>query len=656
MGILNPLFETRSTLANPSQWLERFILGGKLAGTYAGKDVTPETALTTSAWSAAKMLIGEVMGSLPLHVYQTHVSNIKRDHPLDPVLHYAANPEMSALEFRALIEDNLLDYGDFFADVERDGGARVMSLWPLDPAYMKVFRSGGKLAYLYEKNGTKKAYLSGDGRIYHERVFCRDGIRGTAPLRVLEQAIAMTMAVDEYAGKFFSNSGTPLGSLETDHELKDDTYERLRRDWEETYKGSANAHRVAILEQGLKFKPLAFNPKDSQMLELRKFLVTEVSRVTRIPGHLLADLDRATFNNIEELGIGFVKYALVHRCVRTEQNVWRQLFTETERKQGLGVKHNLKGLLRGDTKTQTEFYRQMWDMGAVNPDKIRDWEDLPPIEGGLGQLYTMQSARTTLDKVGQEPEQSLNSKPVQAERRAKASSRRDLQKAFQPIIADATTRLVNIDANKIEQNGLKILRESGVGAFLAWLEEHREFLAEEASKRIETPFAGFARALKRALEDEAGQEVSPETMADIVASLVSGFGVRYSIESAGQLRKVIRDAQDDGLDVVEAVATRAGEWREKRADKIGGKESVLFGSAVAKAVFLAAGITAFRWDTFGKTCPLCSALDGTVVREGQPFMKEGDTLAPEGATPLSPSRSIPHPPLHGECDCVLSPA
>jgi HK97 family phage portal protein len=664
MGVINSLFEQRSTLANPDKALERFLLGGRVAGTYSGKEVTAETSVSTTAWGAAVMLMGEVMGSLPLHIVQQQdvggrsISSVKRGHSLDSVLHYAANPEMSALEFRALIEDHLLNYGNFYAQVARNNKDEVVSLWPLDPSRMRVFRDKGSLVYLYETEDRKIAFKSGDGRLYHERVFCRDGITGTAPLAVLEQALALTMSVDEYAAKFFANSSAPMGVLETDLPLNDEGFARLKKDWEETYKAGKNAHQVAILEQGLKFKPLAFNPKDSQMLELRKFQVTEVSRVTRIPGHLLADLDRATFNNIEELGIGFVKYALVHRCIRTEQNIWRQLLTEQERKSGYGAKHNLKGLLRGDTKTQSEFYRTVFDLGAASPDDIREWEDMPPLPDGLGDIYTMQSARTTLDRIGQEPPkpEPQDEENGIRERRARATSRRDLQSSFVPVLADSGQRLVNIDANKIEQEGLKVLRDSGLGAFLLWLDTHKEFMAGEASKRIATPYSALGAALRSAIEEETGSQVTQEVLDEALAALVAGFAVRYATETAGQVQGLIRKAQDEGIEPAEAILTRVGEWREKRAEKIGKRESTLFGGALAKTLFLAAGISAFRWSTIGKNCPLCNAMDGAIVRGGQPFMKTGDSLEVEGAAPLKTSRNIPHPPLHSGCDCILSPA
>lgn len=655
MGALARLFETRSTLANPDGDLERFLLGRLRSSTYSGKYVTPESVLTQTGWSGAAMFLGEVMGSLPCHVIQGKASNIRRDHPVDPIVHYAANPHMSASDFAMVREWSLLNYGMFFAHQERKDG-ELVALWPLRADAFRLFLSGGRLRLLYEYQGVKRAYLGGEGEVLYERMFCRDGLHGTAPLAVLEESMAAAMAVDEYTGKYFANSAAPLGVLQTEKKLDDAGYTRLRSDWEEAYKGSGNAHQVAILEQGLEWKSISNDPEKSQLIGVRKYLLSDVSRVTHLPAQILGDLDRATFNNIEQLDIGIAKYCMTPRCVRTEQNYWFQVFTPAERRAGLGIKHNMKGLYRGDMKTQTEFYRQMWDMGAYSPNRILGLEDEPEFEGG--DIHTMQAARTTLDRIGEEPAAGgAQRKSLPAvERRARASGRRELQKAFEPIIADASQRLVNIDANKVEQDGLKVLREDGPGAFLIWLDGHRGFLATEAARRIDSPFRSFARALRGALETEIGAGADSEAFEAAIDSLIAGFGTRYGIDSSGQLAKVVREAQQEGADVIEAVATRAGEWREKRPAKIGTRESVLFGSALAKSVFVAAGILAFRWDTFGETCPLCSALDGVVVREGQPFLKEGDKLAPEGAEPLSPSRSIPHPPLHGGCDCVLSPA
>ena len=659
MGAIAQLFESRSTLAAPDRLLERFFLG-RGADTYTGKRVDESEAMGYTAWAGAVSLLGETMGSLPLHIFRREgEGRTLVEHPLSSVLGSIANPEMTAMEMRCLWEANILNWGNFYAQQIRDGGGRLRELWALDPSRMDVLRGDdNEIKYLYRSaSGNPKAFRADD--IFHLRSSWRDsnGLKGIAPLELAREAVGVGLAVEEFVGRFFSNGSAIRGVLQTENILGDDGFERLKKDWNTIYKGQANSHKVAILEQGLKFQPIAVNPKDSQLLELRRFQVSEVARLLRVPPHLLQELDRATFNNIEELGIGFVKYAILHRSVRTEQEIERQLLTGSERKQGLFAKHNLKGLLRGDTKTQTEFYRVMHDIGAANPNDIRAMEDWNRVEGL--DVYTIQSNRATPQQIesgelpqgGSADSGAAGDDEDRSETRSSEDRRIALREAFQPVIAESAGRLVNRDVSAVRGEGLKRLRNRTSGDFLVWLEGHREFLLLEASKRMETAFRSFAKALADVIEDELGFPISGEDLNNSADALVNGFAIDYAEATAGQLREIVLDSQD-----AEEIEQRLGEWTEKRPEKIARRESVYVAGAIARRLYTRAGITRQRWRTVGKNCPLCSAMNGRIVRGQEPFMGKGDVLAPEGANPLTAKRAIKHPPLHKGCDCTISPA
>lgn len=680
MGVFTDLISTRSTLAQPDAFLSRWFNGG-LGDIYTGREVNHKTALTYSAWAAGVLLISEVMGSLPAHVYRRgaqgdrETREIIRDHPLEEILTVQANPELSAMDWRGMIESHLLSDGNHYSQQVRDNGGRLRELWPLEPTRMEVHRNDqtGKIGYLYRLlDGSRRAMKAED--VFHVKMFSRDGVKGIAPLELGRQAIGVGLAVEEFAGRFFSNGSTVRGTLQTDGQLKEEAFQRLKKDWQATYQGQGNSHKVAILEHGLKFQPISANPKDSQMLDLRKFQVTEVARLIRVPPHLLQDLDRATFNNIEELGIGFVKYSLLHRCVRIEQEIARQLLAPNERSQGVYVKHNLKGLLRGDTKTQSEFYKTAFEVGGLSPDDFREYEDLNPLPNGEGGMYTMQVARAPLSVIAaaqpqgappppepkgdpeepKEPEsKSLRSSPEL--RRAGEDQRINLRTAYEPMIRDRAQKLVNVEVEMIRQRGIKELAKRSDGAFLIWLDGHREAIAAEAASRMGDVLQSYARALGGALEMEFGQPIGEQRVQEAADALTMAFAADYANGSAGQLSGVLRQAAEDGVDPVEAVETRVGEWKEKRAEKVGRRESTGFGGAFASTIFIAMGVTAMRWRTVGKNCPLCNSMSGRIVRTGQPFLASGETLTVAGAAPLSPRRGVKHPPLHGGCNCIVSP-
>lgn len=673
MGVLSRLIENRSTLAQPDAFLSRWFSGG-LDDIYTGKDVNHRTALTYSAWAAAVLLISEVMGSLPLHVYRRGQSGgretreLMREHPLNELFSVAANPELTAMDWRGLIESHLLSDGNHYSQIIRDGGGRIREFWPLEPTQMRVFRGDDRrLRYLYETDGRRVA-LPQDS-VFHVRMLSRDGVKGIAPLELARQAIGVGLAVEEYAGRFFSNGSTVRGTLQMEGALTDEGFQRLKRDWNTVYQGQENAHKVAILEHGLKFQPVSANPKDSQMLDLRNHQIVEIARIARIPPHLLQQLDRATFNNIEELGIGFVKYSLVHRCARFEQEAARQLFSAQERTAGIYSKHNLKGLLRGDTKTQTEFYRTIFDLGGFAPNDIRELEDLNPIEGG--DIYTMQQARATLEQIatgetlgggqspsGPPPDDEPDDQPAEENARAERrkigeDSRIALRESYRPLIESAARRLVNVDVSRVRSQGVKELRS--VGSFTIWLEQHREFLAAEAVSRMAEVFASYGAAIASAIAIELSHGLPQERIDESVDALLSSFAVSYAEASVGQLQGVLRQADEAGEDPAAAVEKRLTEWQDKRAGKVAERESTFAGGALAMTIYGALGVGGFRWRTVGKTCALCNSMSGRIVRSGEPFLAAGDTLGAAGVSPLKPRRHIRHPPLHGGCDCIISP-
>ncbi|MFK7695396.1 phage portal protein [Paenibacillus sp. HJGM_3] len=378
----------------------------------AGVSVTEQNASELTAVGAAIRILSESIASLPLPVYKrTKDGGRERapDHPLYTILHDAPNPLMTAMTFRELMMSHVLTWGNAYAEIEWDEAGKVRALWPLEPdkTEPKFDRVKRELVYVTQI-GADKVTLPAY-RVFHLSGLGTDGIKGKSPIQQHREAIGLAKATEKYGATYFGNGARPSGVLETDQVLKDqDAVTRLRTNWSEVYGGAANAHKVAVLEGGLKYKPISLPPEDSQFLQTRKFQLSEIARIFRIPPHLLGDLEKATFSNIEQQSLEFVVHTLRSWLVRWEQAISSRLLTPSERKKYF-AEHNVDGLLRGDIKSRYEAYQIARQNGWMSANVIAKLENLPliPKEEG-GDAYLVNSAMmpiSTLLKGGEGNEQ-----------------------------------------------------------------------------------------------------------------------------------------------------------------------------------------------------------------------------------------------------------
>ncbi|WP_425061401.1 phage portal protein [Sporomusa carbonis] len=348
----------------------------------SGKTVNERTALQTTAVYACVRILAETIASLPLHTYKYTASGKEKalDHPIYYLLHSEPNPEMTSFVFRETLMGHLLLWGNAYAQIIRDGRGRVIGLYPLLPNKMIVNRNDqGQLYYQYEKDG--KTYLLNRCEVLHIPGLGFDGLIGYSPIGMAKNAIGMAIATEEYGAKLFANGATPGGVLEHPGIVKDPA--RIRDSWNAVYQGSANARRIAVLEEGMSFKSIGIPPEQAQFLETRKFQIEEICRIFRVPPHLVASLDRATFSNIEHQSISFIDNTIVPWVTRIEQSLQRALFSETE-KRTLCIKFNLNGRLRGDAAARAAFYQTMRQNGIMSANDIRELEEMNLIPDELG--------------------------------------------------------------------------------------------------------------------------------------------------------------------------------------------------------------------------------------------------------------------------------
>ena len=377
--------------------------------TTSGKPVNERTAMQTTAVYACVRILAEAVASLPLHVYEYQDDGGKKlvhDHPLYYLLHDEPNPEMTSFVFRETLMSHLLIWGNAYAQIIRDGAGRVLGLYPLLPDKMEVQRDDrGNIYYVYSRNSDENPMFKeyGDIRLKAEDVLHIpglgfDGLIGYSPIAMAKNAVGMTLACEEYGASFFANGANPGGVLEHPGVLKDPS--KVRESWNSVYRGVNNAHKIAVLEEGMKYQQIGIPPEEAQFLETRKFQINEIARLYRIPPHMVGDLDKSSFSNIEQQSLEFVKYTLDPWVIRWEQSLQRSLLLPGEKGKYF-IKLNVDGLLRGDYQSRMNGYAVGRQNGWFSANDIREMENMNPIpdEQG-GNLYLINGAMTKLEDAG----------------------------------------------------------------------------------------------------------------------------------------------------------------------------------------------------------------------------------------------------------------
>ena len=380
-----------------------------MGGSSSGKAVNERTAMQMTAVYACVRILSEAIAGLPLHLYRYADNGSKEkalDNPLYFLLHDEPNPEMTSFVFRETLMTHLLLWGNAYAQIIRNGKGEVLALYPLMPNKMEVDRDeNGALYYTYTRTKEEANSKDGDSTVrltpydvLHIPGLGFDGLVGYSPIAMAKNAIGMAMACEEFGAKFFANGASPSGVLEHPGILKDP--ERVRESWNAAYGGSANSHKVAVLEEGMKYTPISISPNEAQFLETRKFQINEIARIFRVPPHMVGDLEKSSFSNIEQQSLEFVKYTLDPWVIRWEQSLSRALFTPDEKKSYF-FKFNVDGLLRGDYQSRMSGYATARQNGWMSANDIRELENQDRISAEQGgDLYLVNGNMLPLEKAG----------------------------------------------------------------------------------------------------------------------------------------------------------------------------------------------------------------------------------------------------------------
>lgn len=402
---LKLLFRSRDKPKNRVGGTLTFLFGK----TSSGKIVNEQTAMQSAAVYACVRILSEAIASLPIHVYRYRLDGGKEripQHPLYYLLHNEPNPEMTSFVFRETLMSHLLLWGNAYAQIVRNGRGQPIALYPLLPNRMEVSRTKtGDMVYTYHLDPDERdLYPNGKNitlrkdEVLHIPGLGFDGLIGYSPIAMAKNAIGMSLATEEYGASFFANGANPGGVLEHPGVIKD--IQRVKDSWNSAYQGTGNAHKIAVLEEGMKFQAIGIPPEQAQFLETRKFQINEIARIFRVPPHMAGDLEKSSFSNIEQQSLEFVKYTLDPWVVRWEQSLQQSLVLPSE-KQSIFIKFNVDGLLRGDYQSRMNGYAVARQNGWLSANDIRELEDMNriPAEEG-GDLYLVNGNMLPLSQAG----------------------------------------------------------------------------------------------------------------------------------------------------------------------------------------------------------------------------------------------------------------
>lgn len=618
--------------------------------------VTEMKSIQLSAVFSSVKVLAESVASLPWFVFKRDGdAKVKyTENPLYKLLHDRPNEYMTSFTFRETIVSHLALWGNAYVEIQRDRSGLIRNLYPIPPDDMEVLVSTtGKKSFRH-----KTGKILGTDKIWHIPAIGFDGYKGMSPIQAMKNSIGLTLTMEDYGKNLWENDSRPRGVLSTESRLTDEAIERMRASWENIHRGSNNAGKVAILEQGLAFKPTAIPPGDAQFLETRKFQTAEIARIFRVPPHMIGDLEKATFSNIEQQSMEFVQNTLRPWLVRIEQSANATLFEEDN----AFCEFSVDGLLRGDIKSRYEAYAIGRQWGFLSINDIRKKENENKLDEDVGDVYLTPLNMTDASKVNepQEDERGLtNIRKIDSEERslkepslAGVERRKAIEHDFDDLFSEAATKTVKRERADI-LNGIK--KYGSTRDITTFRQFIQDYYANDSSEYIRNNFAPVFSALFSAVSRQAADEISTNVKTDRLEGwqeeYVETFLYRYRKRSRSQILKLLNEAEED---FQEAVEQRVDEWVEKRPDKIAREENVRAASAVAKFVWAGAGYASLRWVTFGDTCPHCRALSGKEVKMEGVFLREGEEMKNEGEI-MTSSSNIGHPPLHPGCDCSVAP-
>ncbi len=664
--------------------------------TLSGVKVSESTMLSSSAVFACINVISQDIAQLPFVLYKRLKDKKGKEkateHTLFPLLRFSPNPEMTAYSFKQTLQSHILGWGNAYANVERDRSNRIKALWILLPNNMKVTRENGELAYNYRlPNGQEVIMRKED--VLHIPGLSYNGIVGYAPITLMREALALSLAEEGYSARFFGNGAMPTHVMKHPGKIGDEGKKNIHKAWDKMHKGVQNSHRMAILEEGIDIQAIGLSQTDSQFLEGREFQINELARYFRMPLHKIQKMNDTSYNNIENMSQEYVSGTLQPHATQWEQSVHLTLLGRNE-KSTYFAEFMFQDLLRGNSEARAKFYKSMWETGSLSPDDIRAMENLNPIPDGDGDQYFVPLNFIPIDKAGEDinpikdtganntvdpddnndneeeeetkilavSKETQTLQEIRAQRTVKIRNR--IRNAYYSLFKDAGTAIVAKETVFVRR---AIKKYGNTDEFKKQLDK---FYKNEIKKTIQKRFGAVLISYYDTLAPEVYIELnlddgSIDGIEKFTQDYIDGYYNRHTGSSLGQINSILNPDKrliradnindEDEDDEITALNTRMDEWDEKRGNKIAVAEIVQAEGALVVMMTLSQERTLI-WQIQGKTtCEACISLQGKVVEKDQWFVQQNDDIPNGDLADIHVRFSKKHPPLHYACDCIVVP-
>jgi HK97 family phage portal protein len=537
MGLIARLltrFVKRTSLADPAA---ASIFG--VRPTLSGVSVTDSTALESPAYFAGVRNVSEDLATLPLIVYK-RIGDTRRErdseHRLYALLHDAPNPEMDAVQFFEMQQAWLMMQRNAYAEIVRNGAGAAVELWPIPPERMIVRRIEGELWYQVILLPDQKDPVTGQtftmldrSRVLHVKAFALDGVMGRSSITMHQESIGLSLALERYGAAYFGNDATPGGFLEHPGVMSAGAKARLLASMEARHQGVDRSHRIGLLEEGMKFTAAVVENDKAQFVASQRNQTEQMARINRVPPHLIGDLARATFSNIEHQAIDYTVHTIRPWAVRWERAIVTQVFTAAERRTHY-PEFLLDALLRGDALTRAQTLAIQRQNGVINADEWRELDNRNPTEDDSGKAYLVNGNMLPVEAIlrkAEEPEPApppptiIAPPPPEPTPEEPTDTDENLRRVFLPLFRAAAERIVRREAAAFAKAIDRVFAARGMAEFEAWA---AGFFADHAATARQA-FLAPVLALGESIRGADGRDLS-EWAVDHASRLAKSRGIK----------------------------------------------------------------------------------------------------------------------------------
>lgn len=396
--IFDKLFSTRS-LENPAVPLSAESAYEEIFGMQPTKSVSPDLAMKLSAVYACVYVLSSSVAQLPLHVKCKSGDKVEtvKDHPAYYLLHDSPNAWQTSYKLREYAQSSVLLYGNAYIHIVRNKNGEVVSLESLEPWKVQLLKNGSRYVYAYY--GDDKTISLSPDDVLHIKSLGPSIKTGKSVIQTHAETIGLGLDARKFASGFFGGNARPAGILSVKTPLNSNAWENFKKMWQTAQeKLRSEENKTILLPAELDYKALTVSPVDTELLSMMKLNRSEIAGIFNVPAHMINDLEKATFSNISEQTIQFIRFSVMPWVVNWEQELNRKIFTEAERKAGYFVKFNLAGIMRGTAGERATFYHAAITDGWMSRNEARQLEDMNPVEGLDEMLVSVNAAKQANNK------------------------------------------------------------------------------------------------------------------------------------------------------------------------------------------------------------------------------------------------------------------